>query len=203
MKKNKIWLLTFILLISILTVACTAESNNRTQTRLGVDRENLDIRRDNITNRNTADNNSLRNMNKNMDNMIDRDINNFNNTNNDTIGRNNNNSNNNAEKADKIAERIKKLSNIENASVLISGNTAIVGVDIKNNVEGQLTKDLKQRIENIVKKADNDIENVSITADPDLFTRISNMAEDITNGRPISGFAEQFEEILRRIAPTR
>ncbi len=195
MKKNKILLLTFILLIAALAIGCTVQPNNRTQTRLGVDRENLGIRRDNTVNRDRIGNN-LRNI----------DDNNLSDMNENMVDRNNNNlnfRNNNAEKAKDIADQIEKLANIDRASVLISGNTAIVGVDMENNVEGQITRNLKQRIENIVKKADNDIKNVSITADPDLFTRISNMAEDITNGRPITGFAEQFEEILRRITPTR
>jgi len=55
----------------------------------------------------------------------------------------------------------------------------------------------------VVKRVDDDIENVSITADPDLLTRIRNMFEDIDEGNPIEGFANQFEEILRRITPVR
>jgi len=66
-----------------------------------------------------------------------------------------------------------------------------------------MTRDLKQKIEKTVKNTDNSIKNVSVTADPDLFTRITNMATDITKGRPISGFGKEFEEILRRITPVK
>ena len=203
MKKNKIWLLTFILLISILTVACTAESNNRTQTRIGLDREELGIRRNNMRNMDRINDNMMRDLDNN--NMIDNDVNDFNNnnTNNRIVRNNNNNMNNVSKKAKQIAEKIERLDNIDEAYVLISGNTAIVGVDMENNVEGQVTNELKNKIEQIVKDSAANIKNVSITADPDLLTRIQNMAEDIMNGRPITGFAEQFEEILRRIAPTR
>ena len=62
-------------------------------------------------------------------------------------------------------------------------------------------EDLKRKIENVVKNTDNHISNVSVTANPNLFTRISNMSRDIRSGNPISGFAKEFQEILRRINP--
>lgn len=158
MNKNEILLSTIILLIAVFVIGCTVQPNNRAQTRLGVDREDLGMRRNNM---------------------------------------------NVSRKAEQIAEKIERLNNINEAYVLISGNTAIVGVDMDRNVQGQITNDLKARIEKIVKDTANNIKNVSVTADPDLLTRIEKMAEDIANGRPITGFAEQFQEILRRIAPTR
>ena len=115
----------------------------------------------------------------------------------------NNNMNNSRELARKIADRVEDIEGINRAYVLISGDTAIVGVNMDNEAEGQITRDLKDRIERVVKKVDNDIDNVSITADPDLLTRIRNMFEDIDEGNPIEGFANQFEEILRRITPIR
>ncbi len=197
MKKNKILLITFILLIAVFPIGCAARPNNRAQTRLGVDREELGLRRDNnMINRDRL-NTNIRNLD---DDMIDRDVNDFDMRDNDRMGRNNN-LNEDTRKAREIAKKIERLDNVDRAYVLISGNTAIVGIDMDRNVEGQITRDLKDRIEKIVKDTKNDIENVSVTADPDLFTRIRNMAEDIVNGRPISGFAEEFEEILRRINP--
>ncbi|NLY78188.1 MAG: YhcN/YlaJ family sporulation lipoprotein [Tissierellia bacterium] len=205
MRTNKLLLLSLILLIAIFAIGCTAQPNNRTQTRIGVDRENLGLRRDNNRlNRNRMSNN-IRNIDRNNDLNDNNDMIGMDMDNNRLGGNNNilNNDNNNSRLADRIAKEIERLNNVDEASVLLSGNTAIVGVDMDDDVEGQITSDLKQRIAKIVKNRNKDIENVSITADPDLFTRISNMAEDITNGRPISGFADQFEEILRRITPIR
>ncbi|NMB28059.1 MAG: YhcN/YlaJ family sporulation lipoprotein [Tissierellia bacterium] len=121
----------------------------------------------------------------------------------DITQRNRTGTDNMSTRANAIAQKIANLNEVNNCSVLLSGNTAIVGVDMENNLQGKMTTDLKQKIEKTVKDADNSIKNVSVTADPNLYTRISNMAKDIRDGRPISGFANEFQEILRRITPVR
>jgi YhcN/YlaJ family sporulation lipoprotein len=106
-------------------------------------------------------------------------------------------------RADTIARKVANLPEVNNASVVLSDKTAIVGCSIKNNVKGSMTTDLKHRIEKTVKDADKNIQHVSVTADPDLYTRIQTMARDIGTGRPIQGFATEIQEILRRITPAR
>lgn len=56
-------------------------------------------------------------------------------------------------------------------------------------------------MEDAVRNADRDITRVSVSADPDIFTRIDNIARDIGRGRPLSGFGDEIEEIIRRITP--
>lgn len=201
MKKNKILFLPLVLALVLVMIGCTVNRPG-TQTRIGRNTtDNLGVRRNNnmlgIERRNDDGVGvNRRNLNELAD--IDRRDNN-------RIGRvpGDNNMNNLSRRANSIARRIAQLNEVNRCSVLLSGDTAIVGVDIANNLEGRMTTELKQKIENIVKDMDNNIKNVSITADPDLFTRISNMARDIRDGRPITGFANQFQEILRRITPIR
>ncbi|NLW40180.1 MAG: YhcN/YlaJ family sporulation lipoprotein [Tissierellia bacterium] len=201
MKKNKILFLPLVLALVLVMIGCTVNRPG-TQTRIGRNTtDNLGVRRNNnmlgIERRNDDGVGvNRRNLNELAD--IDRRDNN-------RIGRvpGDNNMNNLSRRANSIARRIAQLNEVNRCSVLLSGDTAIVGVDMANNLEGRMTTELKQKIENIVKDMDNNIKNVSITADPDLFTRISNMARDIRDGRPITGFANQFQEILRRITPIR
>lgn len=201
LKKNKILFLPLVLALVLVTIGCTVNRPG-TQTRIGRNTtDNLGVRRNNnmlgIERRNDDGVGvNRRNLNELAD--IDRRDNN-------RIGRvpGDNNMNNLSRRANSIARRIAQLNEVNRCSVLLSGDTAIVGVDMANNLEGRMTTELKQKIENIVKDMDNNIKNVSITADPDLFTRISNMARDIRDGRPITGFANQFQEILRRITPIR
>ncbi len=125
---------------------------------------------------------------------------------NNNMNRNMNNDNNmNTDlsyRADTIANKVANLKEVNDCTVIISGNTAIVGVDMKNQVEGNLTTDLKKKIENTVRNADKDIRNVTVTADADLFQRIQNIGRDIRGGKPISGFGEEIEEIIRRVTPS-
>lgn len=201
LKKNKILFLPLVLALVLVMIGCTVNRPG-TQTRIGRNTtDNLGVRRNNnmlgIERRNDDGVGvNRRNLNELAD--IDRRDNN-------RIGRvpGDNNMNNLSRRANSIARRIAQLNEVNRCSVLLSGDTAIVGVDMANNLEGRMTTELKQKIENIVKDMDNNIKNVSITADPDLFTRISNMARDIRDGRPITGFANQFQEILRRITPIR
>lgn len=206
LKKNKLIFLSLILALVFIAIGCTARPDtlDRTQTRIGLENRNNALRRNNTIRRNNLGlDDNMRDLD---DDLLGRE---------DTVERNrlrnnivndrdfNNNMNNSRELARKIADRIEDIEGINRAYVLISGDTAIVGVNMDNEAEGQITRDLKDRIERVVKKVDNDIDNVSITADPDLLTRIRNMFEDIDEGNPIEGFANQFEEILRRITPIR
>lgn len=212
MKKNKITLLAFVLTFVMATIGCTATRprtpmNQNTQNRIGLDTPN-----DNIARRRNL--NMMGMDRRNMDNITDLNPNTPNNTvrrntgvgpntATDLTGRDRRDTNNMWTRANSIAKRVANLNEVNNCSVLLSGNTAIVGVDIKNNIEGRLTNDLKDKIAKTVRNADQSIKNVSITADPDLFTRISNTANDIGTGKPISGFTREFQEILRRINPVR
>ncbi len=187
MKKNKIlfFILAFVLIAS--TIGCTPRQMrlNRTQTRLGVERPNNVARRNNlvnpnigpgpnITGRNTIVNpndrtgtNSMtgRNtiVNPNTSNLIGR------NTVNDPNLRNNVGSITGGNVADTdlmarsnfIAKRITDLNEVDKASVIITGDTALVGVDIKNNIQGKLTTDLKRRIETSVRNTDSRIKKCS------------------------------------------
>lgn len=100
-----------------------------------------------------------------------------------------------------ISEKLTEIDGIKNATVIITGNTALIGVDIPADTQDDKIKELKNKVESTTKNADKVIDNVAITADADIVTRIKNMGKDITDGKPISGFGEEIEEIIKRITP--
>lgn len=106
-----------------------------------------------------------------------------------------------ARRSDEIAKEVTKVEEVKSASVVISQNTALVGVNLTEDIKAEINEDIKNEIEDAVKKADREIDRVSITADPDLLSRIENMGREIGRGRPISGFGREIEEIVRRITP--
>jgi YhcN/YlaJ family sporulation lipoprotein len=204
LKKNKILFLVFVIALLVSAIGCTTKSQRQmgTQTRIGRDVPNNQIAR-------RRNNNIMGIDRRNMDNLSGLGPNTTNNivgpnTTTDITRRDNiTDTNTMTDRANIIAQRVANLKEVNNCSVLLSGNTCIVGVDMKNNLQGKMTTALKQKIERTVRNTDNRIKNVSITADPDLFTRINNMATDMGNGRPITGFAKEFQEILRRITPVK
>ncbi len=65
-----------------------------------------------------------------------------------------------------------------------------------------MTTSLRQKNrKKIVKDTTANITNVSITTDPNLYNRIQTMSNDIGNGNPIEGFAEEVRDLIRRITP--
>lgn len=101
-----------------------------------------------------------------------------------------------------IENMIERMPEVNDAWVVLTGNTALVGIDVNANVTGQRLNDLKAEITRKVKAQTNEITDVTVSADADSVTRIRNVAQGIADGRPISGFANEIAEITRRLAPT-
>lgn len=214
MKKNIIRILVLSLILVVWVTGCAPANpklrNLSNQTRLN-DNTNNRLMDNNSLNTNDRLNTNLNNrLNTNLNNGMVRDndfMNNSTNKNNMMIGNGTNmnsglntaNNGNISSRANAIAKRVAALPEITSASVLINGNTAIVGCDVKGSTNNNLSANLKQKIEAAVKVADKNIKQVSITSDPSIHTRIKTMTTNINNGNPISTFARDIEDILRRI----
>ncbi|SES64423.1 sporulation lipoprotein, YhcN/YlaJ family [Natronincola peptidivorans] len=104
-------------------------------------------------------------------------------------------------RADRIVNEVVRLEEVRSATVVISENTALVGVTLADRDREEIDRDVEKRIEETVKEADRHIDRVAVTADPDLFSRIESIAREAGRGRPLSGFGREIEEIFRRITP--
>lgn len=104
-------------------------------------------------------------------------------------------------RAKAIANDIAKEKDIKGASCVVSGDTALVGLEFEKQYKGKVTDSIKKSVEKRVKKHEPSIKKVVVTADPDLLSRIKTMASDIEKGKPLSGFTTEIEEIIRRINP--
>jgi len=193
LKNNKIKYIALSLILLIAVAGCTPTNTNMrnlgTQTRLN-DNRWFNTRDRLNTNLNTGMDTDL-----NLNNEMVRFDTNNPNTNNITNGQLSSMSN----RANIIAQRVEALPEVNRATVLINGNRAIVGVDVRGDLTNTIDANLRNRIEAAVKAADRNIRTVSITSDPTLMTRIRNLSTQINNGNIISNFADEFEDLLRRI----
>lgn len=105
-------------------------------------------------------------------------------------------------RAKAIANDIAKEKDIRSASCVVSGDTALVGLEFEKQYKGKVTDAIKKSVEQRVKKHEPTIKKVVVTADPNLLTRIKTMATDIGKGKPLSGFKTEIEEIIRRVKPS-
>ncbi len=106
-----------------------------------------------------------------------------------------------SEDAKKIADTVADLEEVDSATCVITDDTAMVGVQFSKQYEGELTDEIKNKIEDVAKDTDKDITKVVVTADPDLYKRIETIGKDIGEGKPLTGFKDEIDEILNRIQP--
>lgn len=120
-------------------------------------------------------------------------------------------------KASTLARKIGALPEVDKASVVLTNDTALVGVDLKgsnmNNTNlstnlsntsnnGNISSALRTKIEKMVNDEVN-VKDVSITADPNLTTRIRNISSGMTNqvGNDMNSFTNDIEQLIRDIVP--
>ncbi len=105
------------------------------------------------------------------------------------------------EAAKRISDEVVKLSEINKATTVIVGDTAIVGVNFDAQYRGQLTTRIKDMVQERAKKAVPGIQKVAVTADPDLMTRVQAIMTKIESGSSATDVGSEFTEILNRINP--
>jgi len=113
---------------------------------------------------------------------------------------------NNAEgqkKAERMAETIvDEVQGINSATVVFAEEIAYVGIDLHANYTGNEAENVKKQVTGLVKEEDTDIETVYVTEDADTFTRLQRIGRDIENGRPVSGFLDELQNMFRRVTPS-
>jgi len=98
---------------------------------------------------------------------------------------------------EQLAEGIRE---VKHANCVILGNTAIVGIDVGGDLDRSRVGTIKYAVAEALKKDPVGI-NAIVTADMDLNARLQEIKQDIANGRPIQGIAEELADIVGRIIP--
>ena len=178
-------------LSSLLLTACGVDNNNNNNANDTAMRNKNDNTLKNVNyNPNTT--------NRNYDNNnVNRDVTNITNRN-----PNANNNDYRMRVADKAAERIVGMREVDQANVIVTDNNAYVAAKLANNAGNQLEKNVEKKISNVVKSTDRNIDHVYVSVNPDFYTRTTSYANDIRNGRPVAGFFDEFNTLVHRIFPT-
>ncbi|PAL12164.1 hypothetical protein B8W99_12900 [Peribacillus simplex] len=124
------------------------------------------------------------------------------NVNNDNNNNDNGNGVNGMRVSEDISNRVEALKEVSNANVIVTENNAYVGAVLKDGGEKDISNDLKERVADAVRGADPSVDQVYVSANPDFVQRMDGYANDIENGKPVEGFAEEFRELVTRIFPS-
>ena len=99
-----------------------------------------------------------------------------------------------------LVELATGLPNITDASAVVFGKYAIVGIDVKSNVERATVGSIKYSVAEALKKDPHGARAIVI-ADPDMTARLKEVQEDIKNGKPIQGIMTELADIAGRLMP--
>ncbi|WP_246294450.1 YhcN/YlaJ family sporulation lipoprotein [Paenibacillus planticolens] len=102
--------------------------------------------------------------------------------------------------ADRLESLATSIPNVESAHCVVFGNTAVVGINLRKDLDRAKVGTVKYSVAEALKKDPYGV-NAIVTADLDLDQRLRNIRDNISAGRPITGFAEQMADIMGRAMP--
>ena len=105
--------------------------------------------------------------------------------------------------ASQVEARIKQISEIDDARVVVTGNTALVGVHFDRAYQGEMTERIREMVAAEVMAADPQITTVAVTANGDDVNSIFDLSERSTLGRDMDTLKEDIEEIVRNATTLR
>lgn len=102
--------------------------------------------------------------------------------------------------ANRVADAAGKVEGVNKATAVVSGKVIYVGLDLKSNLGKMTSAEIEKKVMDKVKNMESGY-TVSVTSDIDTVTRIKNVAMGITQGKPISSFKNELENINTRLTP--
>lgn len=99
-----------------------------------------------------------------------------------------NNNNDHQRQADTITDKLTDMKHVQDASVVVTDDDVLVGV---NTTDNKVTKNYKKNIRNTVQSVTGN-KDIHITTDPDIYDRITDVNDNLGNG---DGFNEVRSDI--------
>lgn len=138
---------------------------------------------------------------------------NGNNTSNSTLPNNNNQLNNNMgmgnrtgtsnlANTDSIERQCKAIKGVDDATVVMDGDTAYVGID-NNNLNNANMSKIKSECSQIVKGENPDIRNVYVSTENNYLDRLQKVSDGMRNGEMTEDIGQQLREMVRSLNPVR
>lgn len=93
-----------------------------------------------------------------------------------------------------------KVPNVKDATAVVIGPYAIVGIDVDKDLDRSQVGSIKYTVAESLKNDPNGARAI-VVADPDLNARLKEIQEDIQNGRPVQGIINELADITGRVMP--
>ena len=107
-----------------------------------------------------------------------------------------------AQNTDQLVRASKQVQGVRDATVVVTGNTAYVGIDL-DRTRAANERDIKNEVTQRVRATDKNINTVYVSTDVSFMDRLRNVGNEIRNGRPIEGFTTELNEMFQRVTPAK
>ncbi|WP_102347072.1 YhcN/YlaJ family sporulation lipoprotein [Bacillus sp. Marseille-P3661] len=115
-------------------------------------------------------------------------------------GETNNKQMNGEEVAEHLVELTTSVPNVKDATAVVVGNYAVVGIDVEDDLDRSRVGSIKYSVAEILQH-DPHGANAVVVADPDAVTRLKEMNKQIKDGHPVEGIMEELAGLIGRIIP--
>jgi YhcN/YlaJ family sporulation lipoprotein len=113
--------------------------------------------------------------------------------------------------ADNIARSLEQMTGVDNATVVVNGTTAYVGIDTDGDLTGRNitygnASDLpavKRACAQRVRSANPNIQTVYVSTDANFFERLRRVKDGTRNGNTTGGFRNELNDLIRGLTPER
>ena len=102
-----------------------------------------------------------------------------------------------------MENRVGQISEISECRILVSGDTALVGVKFTPQYQGEMTERIRDMIAGQVKAADPMLQTVAVTANADDVARIFEMSDAVKSGQSVDELDSDIDSIVRNATTMR
>ncbi|OCA87023.1 YhcN/YlaJ family sporulation lipoprotein [Pseudobacillus wudalianchiensis] len=100
----------------------------------------------------------------------------------------------------RLAATARTMPGVNDATAVAWGRYAIVGIDVDADLDRSEVGSIKYTVAEGLKHQPYGAESI-VVADPDLYARLKEVGQDIENGRPLQGLANELADITGRAMP--
>ena len=101
--------------------------------------------------------------------------------------------------AGSVEQKINLLSEIESSRVVVTGNTALVGVTFTSQYQGEMTSRIRDLVAGEVQQADPAVKTVAVTSEKEDVDKINNIADRMASGTSESELESEIDAIVRNV----
>lgn len=102
--------------------------------------------------------------------------------------------------ASHLVELASSVPNVNDATAVVLGKYAIVGIDVNAKLERSRVQTIKYSVAESLQH-DPHGANAIVVADADTFERLKQMRKQIEDGRPVTGILDELAQIVGRLVP--